>query len=66
MLLWVRGLLARSGAVGVAIVVAGHGGVVRICLFPPLQADQSSVVISRACVSLVALAWQLLALFPLV
>lgn len=51
---------------GVAIVVAGHGGVVRICLFPPLQADQSSVVISRACVSLVALAWQLLALFPLV
>ena len=43
MLLWVRvsesgggGLLARSGVVGIAVVVAGHGGVIRVCLFPPL------------------------------
>lgn len=50
----------------IAVVVAGHGRVIRVCLFPPLQADQSSVVISRAWVSLVVLAWQLLALCPLV
>lgn len=57
--------MARIGVVGIAVVVAGHGGLI-VYVFPPLQADQSSVVISRACVFLVVLAWQLLALCPLV